>query len=722
MQSSQSGAHEQLESAGKADPAGEPAFQRNRTEGYVVDCDGERAVIAAEAGIHAAGSDDYWAVGQMISVRVGSNRLVGLIYKVDVPDHTWQIEDNNVVHIYIELVGQVSTGDNGKANFSTGITSYPHMGAVAHRIRSGDLKAIYESTSREAVSIGEVTQDRSIPALIDIDKLLARHFAVVGTTGVGKSTAVSLILRKVVEKRPDIRVIVLDPHNEFTTAFADKAITVDANQLDLPFWIFKLEELTEVIFRGRTPVANEVDALRDLIPLAKERYRRAETGQSASQLLKRDRDVTSLTADTPVPYRIVDLLQLIDDRAGQLDGKSDRPYLRALKNRIESLLGDPRFRFMFGAKTISDTLQPVISHVFRLPQRGKPICVFEMSNLPAEVVNSVVSVLCRMAFDLALSSDGAIQTLMVCEEAHRYIPSDPNAGFWPTRQAIARIAKEGRKYGVYLGVITQRPGELDQTILSQCNTIFAMRLGNDRDQEIIRKAITGAARSMTNFLSSVANRECIAFGEAFHAPMRMVFETIAAKDLPGAHIYEQQARMKTGTEAINLDQIIKRMRHLEKSTEDLFMDEEPDFDAEVDADLLARVTSAPPAAPSLADLATPAKQPERPAAPPVWTPAAAVAAITPQGQSDGDAPVSYREPPAPGTGPQFWYADGTPANGTPADAAPRQQPAAEPSRNVPPSPPRAAQPAARMEPRAADPAPRPAGASDLIRSFRVSRP
>ncbi|MCB1419128.1 MAG: DUF87 domain-containing protein, partial [Notoacmeibacter sp.] len=691
-------------------------FQRNRTEGFIVDCDGERAVIAAEAGVHAAGSDDYWAVGQMISVRVGENRLVGLIFKVDVPDHQWNSEDNNTVHIHIELVGQVSTGENGKASFSTGITSYPYMGAVAHRIRSGDLKAIYESTSREAVSIGEVTQDRSIPALIDIDKLLARHFAVVGTTGVGKSTAVSLILRKVVEKRPDIRVIVLDPHNEFTTAFADKAITVDANQLDLPFWIFKLEEMTEVIFRGREPVANEVDALRDLIPLAKERYRRAETGQTGSQLIKRDRDVTSLTADTPVPYRIVDLLQLLDDRAGQLDGKADRPHLRALRNRIESLINDPRFRFMFGSKTISDTLQPVISHVFRLPQRGKPICVFEMSNLPAEVVNSVVSVLCRMAFDLALSSDGAIQTLMVCEEAHRYIPSDQNAGFWPTRQAIARIAKEGRKYGVYLGVITQRPGELDQTILSQCNTIFAMRLGNDRDQEIIRKAITGAARSMTNFLSSVANRECIAFGEAFHAPMRMVFETIAAKDLPGAHIYEQQARMKSGNEAVNLDQIIKRMRHLEKSDDDLFLEEEPDFDGEMDADLLARVTAVPPSSPSPADLAPPS-QPQRPAPPPIWTPTPAAPASQ-ERQADATRPAPGREAPAPGTGPQFWYADGK--SSAPAAEAPHA--ATEPRRAFA-APATERSPAAPARPalRDVEPASRPSGASDLIRSFRVNR-
>lgn len=548
---------------GSASHEAEPKMPmvRNRTEGHVISCDGERAVIAADAGKQAAGSNDYWAVGQMISIKVDQARLVGLIFQVDVPNRNWDSETKNIIHVHIELVGQVSTGPDGELRFSTGIADYPYMGAIAHRIRTSDLKAIYANSADNAVPIGKLTQERSIPAQIDIDKLLARHFAVVGTTGVGKSTAVTLLLRKIVEKRPDVRILLLDPHNEFTTAFADKAITVDANRLDLPFWMFRLEEFAEVVFRGRTPVANEIDALRDLIPVAKERFRRSEGGGMSPSMLKKDRESTSLTADTPVPYRMVDLLQLLNERAGQLDGKADRPHIQALRNRLESLLNDPRFRFMFGAKTVSDTMPVILSHVFRIPQNGKPICVFDMSNLPSEVVNSVVSVFCRMAFDLALNSDGGLQTLVVCEEAHRYIPADKDSGFWPTRQAIARIAKEGRKYGVYLGVVTQRPGELDPTILSQCNTIFAMRLGNEHDQEIIKLAITGAARSLTNFLSSVGNRECIAFGEAFQSPMRMMFETIDKKDLPGAHIYEQQARLKTGATEISLVNVLNRMRN-----------------------------------------------------------------------------------------------------------------------------------------------------------------
>jgi DNA helicase HerA-like ATPase len=571
--------------------SGGSGFKRNRTDGHIIRCDGERAVIVAKAGRNSEASEDYWAVGQMISVVVGSSRIVGLIYEIEAADKHWDKDGDNWIQIHIELVGEITQNDKGKLGFNSGIAQYPYMGAIAHRIRGADLAAVYESTDPTTVTIGNLSQDTSIPALITIDKLLSRHFAVVGTTGVGKSTSVTLLIRKIIEQRPDIRVLMLDPHNEFVSAFPDKAVTVDASNLELPFWMFRLDELTEVIFRGRPGMAQETDALRDLIPLAKERYKRSTGSNVAPTLLKREtRNQSGLTADTPVPYRMTDLMELIEERVGQLDGKSERPHMKALKNRLESILSDPRFQFMFGGKTVGDSLLPILSHIFRMPQNGKPICVFEMSGLPSEVVNAVVSVMCRMAFDLGISSEGTIQTLVVCEEAHRYIPSDPDAGFWPTRAAIARIAKEGRKYGVFLGVITQRPGELDTTILSQCNTIFAMRLGNERDQEIIKQAITGAAKSTTSFLSSIANREAIAFGEAIHTPMRMMFEFMPRQSLPGSHLYDNQEKLRGNAEGNSILRAIARMRG--EPGEDLLFETE----MEPEPQERAQVNNAPPLA------------------------------------------------------------------------------------------------------------------------------
>ncbi len=214
---------------------------------------------------------------------------------------------------------------------------------------------------------------------------------------------------------------------------------------------------------------------------------------------------------------------------------------------------------MFSSNTITDTIQDTIAKIFRIPGDGKPIATFELAGIPSEVVNSVASVLCRMAFEIGLWSNGGIHMLVVCEEAHRYVPADPSLGFLPTRQAIARIAKEGRKYGVSLGVITQRPGELDPTILSQCSTVFAMRLANDRDQEIIRSAIPNSSTSTTSFISSIGNGEAIAFGEAVAVPMRMRFSRVSEERLPRAHGIVDRID-EDAPPTVDLRSIVSRMR------------------------------------------------------------------------------------------------------------------------------------------------------------------
>jgi len=537
-------------------------IQRNRTDGNVISCDGKMAVVNTQSKADASVSQDYWSVGQLISVDVGESRIVGLIFKLTTPNSKWNTDADNPMHVHIELIGEISDNDKGQPNFKSGISNYPYLGAVAHRIRNNDLAAIYENNENNTVTIGSITQDSSIPAVISVDSLLSRHFAIVGTTGVGKSTSVALILRKIVEKRPDIRTLILDPHNEFASAFPDNSVTVDASSLDLPFWMFTLEEFVEVIYRGRPGIGEEVDALRDLLPEAKFIYENGTEANKATSLVKKSQEGSSYTADTPVPYRIADLFKLIDNRLGLLEGKAERPHLKSLRNRIDLVMNDPRFNFMFSSQYGADAMGRLLSLAFRIPQNNKPICVFELSGLPSEVVNVVASVMCRLAFDLGCSSHGTIQTLVVCEEAHRYIPADTQAGFLPTRLAISRIAKEGRKYGVFLGVITQRPGELDATILSQCNTVFSMRLGNEYDQAIVGKAISGAANSTVSFLSSLANRECIAFGEAMEAPMRMTFEKVSAKKLPGSNIYENQAKLREGKNSISLSSVIIKMREL----------------------------------------------------------------------------------------------------------------------------------------------------------------
>ncbi|MET3579412.1 DNA helicase HerA-like ATPase [Mesorhizobium robiniae] len=546
---------------------GEPTTQERRTAeqndkrilGNVVQCDGARATISAYAEDAEGTVTGQWTVGKMISINLGTTRTVGLVYGIGKSDRAWSNEGQNPIEVSIELIGEVrdGVGPGAKPVFDRGITCYPHIGAIAHRIRSRDLQAVYDLAGRHSITIGTLSQDETIDANIAIDDTLARHFAIVGTTGVGKSTAVSLLLRKSIAARPDLRVLILDPHNEFAASLPEHCVRIDSTTLDLPFWMFKLEEFAEVLFRGRETVPEEVDVLRDLIPAAKSLYRNPNSGTS----LRRGTD--ALTADTPVPYRIADLLKQIDERMGLLESRNDRPTLRSLRTRIESAAADPRYRFMFGSRLIEDTIHETIGNIFRVPHHGRPVTCFEMAGMPSEVVNSVCSVLARLAFDLALWSEGRLRLLFLCEEAHRYMPADPRLGFAPTRHALSRIAKEGRKYGCYLGVVTQRPGELDPTILSQCSTFFAMRLANEQDQAIIRSAIADSSASTLAFLSSMGQREAIAFGEGVATTMRLKFEKLSEDLIPGTAKREEAVLSDVGND-VDLVAIVERLRNVPK--------------------------------------------------------------------------------------------------------------------------------------------------------------
>jgi DNA helicase HerA-like ATPase len=239
------------------------------------------------------------------------------------------------------------------------------------------------------------------------------------------------------------------------------------------------------------------------------------------------------TVDTPVPYRLEDLIGLLNEQMGKLENKSTWARYHRLLTRIEIARNDPRYTFMFdNANVGGDVMVDVLSELFRLPHNGKPMTIMQVAGFPAEVVDSVVSVLCRMAFEFGLWSDGAFPLLVMCEEAHRYAPADRTIGFGPTRKAVSRIAKEGRKYGVFLGLVTQRPAELDATIISQCSTLFAMRMANDRDQAIVKSAVSDAAASLLGFVPSLGLREVFAFGQGVSLPTRLRFAELPSQFIP----------------------------------------------------------------------------------------------------------------------------------------------------------------------------------------------
>jgi DNA helicase HerA-like ATPase len=498
-----------------------------RVIGRLVALNGTQGVLSCPLKL----DEGEWSVGHLITIAHRTARLVGTVCEVATHDGRWSEDDANAARVTIEVNGEIIDDSNGAPYFHRGVRSFPSLGAPAHRIRVDDLRAIYTFRGRQGVEIGRLSQNEDIPAEIDVGELMRRHFAVLGSTGVGKTTSVSLLLKKSLGMMPKLRIIIFDPHNEYAAHFPGLAQIIDSESLELPFWMFKFDELADVVFSGRQPHADERDALYEVIRIARAKYQTELSSSAGASAVRRQpvAEGNSVTSDTPTPYRIVDVIAVIEEWLGLLDQRFPRSELRALRHRLEGLNRDPRYRFMFGRLVVEDDIGKVISKLFRIPTRGLPVTIVRLAGLPNEVTNSVVSVLARLSFEIAFCCSGAYEINVLCEEAHRYISSDNRQTFGPARQAIGRIAKEGRKYGASLGIVTQRPSELDPTVLSQCSTLFAMRLANELDKGIIRAAAGVSAASTIAFLSSIADREAIAFGEAIATPMRMKFADISAR-------------------------------------------------------------------------------------------------------------------------------------------------------------------------------------------------
>ena len=498
-----------------------------RAIGRLVSLNGTQGIISCPLGA----DEGQWSVGHLITIAHRNSRVAGTVCEVATDSGRWSESEVNTARVTIELNGEIIDEPNGAPFFHRGIRSFPSLGAPAHRILAHDLRAIYTFRNQQGVEIGRLSQNEDIPAEIDIGELIRRHFAVLGSTGVGKTTSVSLLLKKSLAARPKLRVIIFDPHNEYAAHFPGLAQIIDSESLELPFWMFRFDELSDVVFSGRQPHPDERDALYEVIRIARAKYQTELNSTAATNGVRRQAPAkgNSASADTPTPYRIIDVLAVIEEWLGLLDQRFPRSDLRALRYRLEGLNRDPRYRFMFGRLVVEDDIAKVISKLFRIPTRGLPVTIVRLAGLPNEVTNSVVSVLARLAFEISFWCSGAYEINVLCEEAHRCISVDSRQTFGPARLAIGRIAQEGRKYGASLGVVTQRPFELDPTVLSQCSTLFAMRLANELDKGIIRAAAGVSAASTIAFLSSIADREAIAFGEAIATPMRMKFADILAR-------------------------------------------------------------------------------------------------------------------------------------------------------------------------------------------------
>ena len=533
--------------------------------GRIVSVTGAKAIVMLDGG--QVGEDRRLRepkqrpeMGTLFAIDTTNTAVLAIVSALSVPVPAQREGESELWIAELGLVGELLKGGDGRAaSFNRGVSVYPALGDRVRVASRQELELAFCGDKKNSVRVGCIRQDPSISAMIRVDDLLGKHFAVLGTTGTGKSCTTALILRSILQKNPAAHMVLLDPHNEYATAFGEWGEVISQRNMQLPYWLLNFEEVVEVLIGNPQDRKAEVEVLQELIPLAKSRY---GSGRAASQqALRRSSADMKFTVDTPVPYRISDLTAMIDERMGKLENKKDLSPYRNVKARLETISLDPRYAFMFGSLTVYDGMAQILGRIFRVPVNGKPITILELTGLPTEIINVVVSVLCRMTFDFAQWSEGQVPVTLVCEEAHRYVPSNPNLGFEPCKRAIAKIAKEGRKYGASLCIVTQRPAEIDPTILSQCNTVFALRMANDRDQEIVKSAIADTGSGLLEFLSALGQREAIAFGDGVTLPVRIRFDELPKHCMPRSSTarFTEKWQKSVGDEGF-LEGIVDRWR------------------------------------------------------------------------------------------------------------------------------------------------------------------
>jgi len=531
-----------------------------RTEGHkigeVIEIAGSGSRIVMDSAILAALKDNPDAtvkmagqVGSQVKIRVGVTWLLANIRTQKL--HEGQ---SGLIIAEIDFLGE---GDEERLtghiyNFRRGVTRYPVPGSVVYAVTTADLKQVYAADGRANIEIGTVYPTDDIRGALYVDAMLGKHFALLGSTGTGKSTSAALILHKICDIAPEGHILMIDPHGEYSAAFKTNGQLFDVNNLALPYWLMNFKEHCEVFVKSSgDDHQTDCDILAKCLLAAK-----AKNQASAG--------VAKLTVDSPVPYLLSDLTTIIQNEMGKLDKASNSAPFMRLKTKIEEIKADPRYSFMFSGMLVGDTMGAFLSKIFRLPADGKPISIIDVSAMPSEITPTVVAVLSRLVFDYAIwaRNEPKRPMLLVCEEAHRYIPNDDIAGESSVRDILSRIAKEGRKYGVSLGLITQRPSDLAEGVLSQCGTIISMRLNNERDQAFVKAAMPEGARGFLDSIPALRNRECIVCGEGVAIPIRVSLDTLAEERRPASEdpLFSELWREHGGEEDI-IKRVVKRWRN-----------------------------------------------------------------------------------------------------------------------------------------------------------------
>lgn len=542
--------------------------------GAVLSCAPEAVVVAVDSLEVFEKNKDGLQVGRFLKIAQGNHDFTIATIRNIKGTNTLGPDQKPVWSFQIECQA-IGTLVEDKT-FDRGSLLLPVPTEHAFIAEKDTLDKMFSADAEHDFPLGKLSLNRAIDLMIDGNRFFSKHIAVVGSTGSGKSCTVAKILQDVVgisghkninkEKQNNSHVVIFDIHDEYTAAFTlekEESFTLsrlDIDSLQLPYWLMNSEELESMFIESNEANShNQVSQFKHAVVLNKERH---------------NPGVPEVTYDTPVFFSIKEVHCFIENLNREVIGRligEDKPKLsdgmlvtdrtiyfdriydfvpnstaaatkatngpfngefNRFVSRLEAKLTDRRLRFLLNAKRtdgqshVTEDFETLMKQFIGYLDKAN-VTIVDLSGVPFEVLSITVSLISRLIFDFcfhysklqhAQGKLNEIPVMLVCEEAHNYVPRDDRAAYRASRKSIERIAKEGRKYGLSLMVVSQRPSEVSETIFAQCNNFMSLRLTNDADQAYVRRLFPDNANAITEILPNLAPGECVVVGDAVLLP------------------------------------------------------------------------------------------------------------------------------------------------------------------------------------------------------------
>ncbi len=554
--------------------------------GYVSDIksDGLTAVLIDDepgrVSVRTIGDEDVLIgrVGSYLLIEQGQIQTLAMVTRMSEHEKLVPLEAGERVDeslrtaMAIRTISLIPLGVIDDENqFSRGLGVFPTTAAEVHAIGSESIALMFNKFKEKGYDVGVLSAATNQNAYFDPTPLFGRHFAILGQTGAGKSHTVAGLMQRAVSIMPKAHIILLDLHGEYSWvatdgsrkyAFEDKDVRhVDALELEIPYWLMTYAELCDLLVdHSEREAANQTAFFRDTL---------FELKKIEAEKL----GLEKVSVDTPIYFELDELLDKVNQEnsrmrpgatkeiKGPLHGDFDRFLIR-----LESKLNDVRYDFLLKpqVRNSSDTLSVLLRDFVGLGDPKAPITIIDLSSVPFDVRPTVAAQIGRLAFEFNYWNPEyrEFPILLVCEEAHAYIPRDSNTQFSGARKSMERIAKEGRKYGVGLGVVSQRPHELSETVLAQCGSFICLRITNPTDQAYVKNLVPEAEKDLIDVLSSLGRGEALALGEAVPLPTRVQFHRPSPE--PNSADIDFYNKWRDGPDDIDVDHIVDRWRRQQR--------------------------------------------------------------------------------------------------------------------------------------------------------------